>query len=368
MTIASKLVRVDNAVSAIKQSIANKGRDMSGKVLEQFAEEIDGIVQGGGGSGDFVVRFWDRGVLLKTEYVDASEDATPPTPPTYANLTFVAWNNPYTNVQGDVDADAIYNHTIVQINLNDPNWLTPTIYLNKADTSVLNIYNGATLLATSSASGNIQLSLTLPAVGEYDLRIECTGAYNFGNGSSSTSIFIIEYKTITTGIFVGTGVTMINSSAFQNCTSLALTSLPAGLATISVSAFQSCTSLALTSLPAGLATINSSVFQNCTSLALTSLPAGLATINSSAFREVKRMITLTLSPDTTSIGDYAFYNCSNILSYTIDIETPPTLVNIRAFQGINAACKIYVPASAVDTYKAATNWITYAAYIFAIPA
>ena len=345
MTIASKLVRVDNAVSAIKQSIANKGRDMSGKVLEQFAEEIDGIVQGGGGSGDFVVRFWDRGVLLKTEYVDASEDATPPTPPTYANLTFVAWNNPYTNVQGDVDADAIYNHTIVQINLNDPNWLTPTIYLNKADTSVLNIYNGATLLATSSASGNIQLSLTLPAVGEYDLRIECTGAYNFGNGSSSTSIFIIEYKTITTGIFVGTGVTMINSSAFQNCTSLALTSLPAGLATISVSAFQS-----------------------CTSLALTSLPAGLATINSYAFREVKRMITLTLSPDTTSIGDYAFYNCSNILSYTIDIETPPTLVNIRAFQGINAACKIYVPASAVDTYKAATNWITYAAYIFAIPA
>ena len=322
MTIASKLVRVDNAVSAIKQSIANKGRDMSGKVLEQFAEEIDGIVQGGGGSGDFVVRFWDRGVLLKTEYVDASEDATPPTPPTYANLTFVAWNNPYTNVQGDVDADAIYNHTIVQINLNDPNWLTPTIYLNKADTSVLNIYNGATLLATSSASGNIQLSLTLPAVGEYDLRIECTGAYNFGNGSSSTSIFIIEYKTITTGIFVGTGVTMINSSAFQNCTSLALTSLP----------------------------------------------AGVTTINSYAFREVKRMITLTLSPDTTSIGDYAFYNCSNILSYTIDIETPPTLVNIRAFQGINAACKIYVPASAVDTYKAATNWITYAAYIFAIPA
>ena len=49
---------------------------------------------------------------------------------------------------------------------------------------------------------------------------------------------------------------------------------------------------------------------------------------------------------------------------SIGVTTPPTLANINAFNGINSICKIYVLDEAVSAYKAATNWSTYANYIY----
>jgi hypothetical protein len=44
--------------------------------------------------------------------------------------------------------------------------------------------------------------------------------------------------------------------------------------------------------------------------------------------------------------------------------TPPTLANTNAFSNINSICKIYVPDESVEVYKSATNWVTYADYIY----
>jgi hypothetical protein len=44
--------------------------------------------------------------------------------------------------------------------------------------------------------------------------------------------------------------------------------------------------------------------------------------------------------------------------------TPPTLANKNAFNNINSICKIYVPDASVTAYKTATNWVTYADYIY----
>ena len=108
------------------------------------------------------------------------------------------------------------------------------------------------------------------------------------------------------------GLTSIGSYAFYGCTSLALTSLPSGLTSIGSSAFYGCTSLALTSLPSGLTSIGSSAFYGCTSLALTSLPSGLTSIGSSAFEGCKSLALTSLPSGLTSIGSRVFYGCTSL--------------------------------------------------------
>ncbi len=66
-----------------------------------------------------------------------------------------------------------------------------------------------------------------------------------------------------------------------------------------------------------------------------------------------------------SIGAYVFTRCINLSALVID--TPDcTLSNVEAFNLTKIASGtgyIYVPDSAVDVYKNATNWNTYAAQI-----
>jgi hypothetical protein len=164
--------------------------------------------------------------------------------------------------------------------------------------------------------------------------------------------------------YLPNSVLTIGASAFANCSTLALKQLPTQLTLINTTTFQSCTNLLLQELPPQLNTIGLSAFQNCNLLGISILPVGVTILNSGSLQSCLRIVHITLSPNTTSIGANTFNGNVNTLTYTINNTTPPTLVNISAFTGINAACKIYVPDASVDAYKAATNWITYASYIY----
>lgn len=72
----------------------------------------------------------------------------------------------------------------------------------------------------------------------------------------------------------------------------------------------------------------------------------------------------TIGTGITSIGEVAFTNDVNLTSVTIKALDPPTLGS-NAFS-VDVNHPIYVPASAVATYKAATGWSEYASRIFAI--
>ena len=72
--------------------------------------------------------------------------------------------------------------------------------------------------------------------------------------------------------------------------------------------------------------------------------------------------SLTLTENCTSYGGYSGGTTCTLLSLTIQALTPPTLENT-----LPTTIAIYVPASAVDTYKAASGWSTYASQIEAIP-
>lgn len=77
--------------------------------------------------------------------------------------------------------------------------------------------------------------------------------------------------------------------------------------------------------------------------------------------------SLTLGTGITSIGSgfVQFTSTKKLKSITIYAETPPTLGSQSSF-GMDSLQTIYVPASSVDAYKAATNWSAYAEKIQAI--
>lgn len=94
----------------------------------------------------------------------------------------------------------------------------------------------------------------------------------------------------------------------------------------------------------------------------------VTTIGNNAFQYCSALTTVDF-PAATSIGDYAFYNCSNLTTLILRSGTMATLSSTNAFTGTPIASGtgyIYVPASMVDSYKAASNWSTFAAQFRAL--
>ena len=90
----------------------------------------------------------------------------------------------------------------------------------------------------------------------------------------------------------------------------------------------------------------------------------MSSIGAWGFSEYPNLKKCYISKDITSIGDGAFYDDSNcILYYFIDHTAVPTLSSTRTFQNMNSSCKIVVPDSLYDSWKAATNWSTFASKI-----
>jgi hypothetical protein len=108
MSISTELQRIIDAKADIKTAINDKGGTLTTETIDAYAAAIDNI-SGGGPSETFKVIFLDYdGTVLKEENVSPGANATPPTPPTHANLTFQEWNNNTTNIQTDILIGATY--------------------------------------------------------------------------------------------------------------------------------------------------------------------------------------------------------------------------------------------------------------------
>lgn len=126
-------------------------------------------------------------------------------------------------------------------------------------------------------------------------------------------------------------------------------------------AFQGLTKLYFITSMGHVETIGDDAFNGCTLLEQVDWSKSIKTIGANAFKNTK--VENVVLPDTlTSIGDGAFSGCSSMLQVVLNGKTPPTLSsNSHAFDG--STCKIYVPASAVNTYKTATGWDKYSSRI-----
>lgn len=107
--------------------------------------------------------------------------------------------------------------------------------------------------------------------------------------------------------------------------------------------------------------IGQGCFSGCVNLERVTFPSNLDTIQFQGFNNCRGLITLTLPASLTTIGQYAFSGCRGLVSVILEPTTPPTM---SSYSWNNTTCNFYVPDSAVNDYKAASNWSSLASRIF----
>lgn len=195
MAIADKLTKLETDISNAYDTIETKGGTLpTDKNTNNLSTAIDSIPTGGQPTqeGDFRVRFYDcDGTLLKEEWVNQGEDATPPVTPNYDpdRLTFRGWNHSYTNIQGNTSTGALYtvnDHAIYYfITLNPFVSKTISFTYNAATAGTIDWGDGETTEISSGSS--ISVSHTYNQSGNYIIKINNTSDYsdNIINNSSS---------------------------------------------------------------------------------------------------------------------------------------------------------------------------------------
>ncbi len=152
----------------------------------------------------------------------------------------------------------------------------------------------------------------------------------------------------------------VGYSAFQNCKVLASVNLP-NVTYIDGAGFMNCELLKFVNIP-NVTNINGAAFQNCNALTSINLPS-VTTMSSAVFYNCTSLITVDFSAITNFTGG-VFANCKALKTVVIRNNTMCTLGTTSAFSNctlINGTGGyIYVPSSLIDTYKTATNWVTYA--------
>ena len=97
------------------------------------------------------------------------------------------------------------------------------------------------------------------------------------------------------------------------------------------------------------------------------LGTGITSITDYMFYQNVSLSSISIPSSVTSIGTYAFFNCHGLRLMDFSSATSvPTLSNTNALNGTSNDMKILVPANLYNTWKAATNWSTYANRIVAV--
>lgn len=107
-------------------------------------------------------------------------------------------------------------------------------------------------------------------------------------------------------------------------------------------------------LPNSITSIGNLAFYSCNGLTGIIIPNSVTTIGNYAFQFCKGLTSITFGNAVSSIGDQCFYGCTGLKIVTTLNATPPTLGGL-AFGYTNISI-VYVPATAVAAYKAASGW------------
>ena len=145
--------------------------------------------------------------------------------------------------------------------------------------------------------------------------------------------------------------------------------VPEGITKIRDSAFYRMYDVTAIHIPYGVTDIGSQCFWDCAKLTAMIFPSTARTIDYAAFAwcgELKKIDCWFQEINSERV----FWGCSGLDALILrNTEMVATLANANTFESSKIAGGtgyIYVPRALVDSYKAATNWSTYASQIRAI--
>lgn len=354
-------------------------------------ESVEVNVSGGGSeeetTGQYHIKVIDYdGTILKQAKLDSGATFTLPTTPDHDRLVFQEWSSPVaitdnqiTVENSDITIGAIYTTAsglsefdialtpvtglVVTLNIDGTkDWgdgtsdtATTHTYSNYGDYTIT--CDGSTM--TASDEGGI-FGQTSSTTARYICR-----NIRFGNNITTISSYALFWCLSLSSIVLPNNITSIDTNSIAYCRSLANIVLPTSVTKVNDYCFYYCYSLANIVLPSNITSIGRYSFTNCYSLTNIMLPNNITSIGSNAFYYCYSLTNMRMPKSLSSIKSNAFYTCSSVTKY--DFSQKTTVVSLSAtdaFSGINGICKIIVPDNLYDTWIAATNWSTYANYIY----
>lgn len=154
-------------------------------------------------------------------------------------------------------------------------------------------------------------------------------------------------------------ITFLPDGCFQRCSNLTNIVLHDGLEKIRKDVFRGCTALKEVRIPNTVTKIGNFVFQD-SGVETMDLPESVTSIGSSVFNGLTSLKTMIIRGDIIKedgVSDGSLFkcweNCTGLESFVMLSKTP---MGFGFWMMNGTTCKIYVPDSAVDTYKAASGW------------
>ena len=209
----------------------------------------------------------------------------------------------------------------------------------------------------------------IPAAHTYDAENTCTRCLDY---KDKGVVFVLENyictvtdytgnapEVIIPSKYMGSTVTSISSSVFENCSGLTSITIPDSVKSIGERAFSGCSGLTSITIPDSVKRIGSSAFSGCSGLTSVIIGSGVESIGSSAFWGCSGIIqkengvsyvdkwvidcdtsvtSVTLRANTVGIGEYAFRYCSGLTSITIPNSV--TSIGYCAFKGCSGLTSI----------------------------
>ena len=387
---------VDSAVlDAGMKSVADAIRAKAGTTdllawPDGFKAAVEGIQTGGGGgsTSDVVmkdVNFYDYDGTLVASYTltEAQALTTLPDGPTHDGLTFQGWNWSLEKIHAltrPMNVGAMYitddGATRLHIRIATVGRMTVPLYIFQTVANGVTIdWGDGSAEETLVGTGNVNTTHTYAEPGDYVISLMPNDGCTLSFGANSFSYCVMGptgnngrvYCNMLQEIYIGDGVTSIDSSAFYNCYSLASITIPGSVTSIGNYAFYNCYSIASITIPGSVTSIGTYAFQNCYSLASITIPGSVTSIGSYAFSNCYSLASITIPDGVTSIDSSAFYNCYGMRYYDFSACTSvPALSNTNVFGNIPSDCQMLIPAALYDKWSTATNWVTYADHIVGV--
>lgn len=238
---------------------------------------------------------------------------------------------------------------------------------DSVDTLLYNYYEGSidgSQMFTSAIIDGSEVSIDSLDANE--------GKYHLSNGEHLVEFFLIDNDSVN-GQTNYDDDEYVDYFMFDYCTSITKLEIPMGVRRIGGDSLRNIPNVTEIVVPSSVREFGFTCFAFNYNLENINIPEGVTLIEPDAVRNCESLEAITIPQSVKKIDDNAFlfnqyHNPKPTFSVTLLSEIPPTIGN-GVFYVSNQGTQypIYVPSSAVETYKAASGWSDYASRIQAIP-